>query len=134
MQTQIPMTEAAASPHCVVLVDDDLPLLRAMKFALETEGVAVAAFLSGEAALAAPAASYTCFVLDQRLPGMSGLDLLERYRARGETAPAVLITTNPSSVTRARAQAAGVEIIEKPLLDGALTRKVLELTAPAANA
>jgi DNA-binding response OmpR family regulator len=66
-------------------------------------------------------------VLDQRLPGLSGLDLLERYRARGETSPAILITTNPSAATRERARTAGVEIVEKPLLGQGLTRRVLEL-------
>jgi FixJ family two-component response regulator len=66
-------------------------------------------------------------VLDQKLPGMSGLDLLERLRAGGVTAPAVLITTHPSKETRARSRAAGVEIVEKPLLDDRLAEQIRRL-------
>lgn len=111
----------------IVVVDDDAALRAALSFALETEGLDVEAFESAEAVLAAAPAQHDCFVLDQRLPGMSGLDLLEQLRRRGETAPAVLITSNPGALTRARAMASGVDIVEKPLLEGMLTRKILSL-------
>lgn len=111
----------------ILVVDDDAALRAALSFALETEGLDVEAFESAEAALAAAPAQRDCFVLDQRLPGMSGLDLLEQLRRRGETAPAVLITSNPGALTRARAKASGVDIVEKPLLEGMLTRKILSL-------
>ncbi|MDX2274615.1 MAG: response regulator [Hyphomonadaceae bacterium] len=110
-----------------MIVDDDAGLLAALRFAFETEGMMVESYLSAEAALAAPAMAHDCVVLDQRLPGLSGLDLLERLRSRGETAPALLITSNPVATTRARAMAAGVEIVEKPLLQDVLTHRVRQL-------
>jgi FixJ family two-component response regulator len=119
----------AGSGGWVVVVDDDLALLAALRFALEAEGLRVAAFADAESALVGAPGQLSCFVLDHRLPGMSGLDLLEQLRSRGETAPAVLVTTNPAMATRSRARAAGVEIVEKPLLGNVLTRKVFSLLA-----
>lgn len=127
MQPPIGRADPQQTP-CVVIVDDDAALLEALTFALEAEGLSVAAYADAPSALAAPLAKHGCLVLDQKLPGITGLELLERFRARGETAPALLITTHPSADTRARAHAAGVEIMEKPLLGDALARKVLELT------
>ena len=40
------------------------------------------------------------------------------------TAPVLLMTTQPSAATQARAKAGGVEIVEKPLLGDTLTSKV----------
>ena len=111
----------------IMIVDDDAGLLAALRFAFEAEGLIVDAFSSAEAALGANLSPHNCLVVDQRLPGLSGLDLLERLRQRGETAPALLITSNPGAIVRARARAAGVEIVEKPLLQDVLTRRVLQL-------
>jgi len=120
---------AQSAPPSLAVVDDDPAVLQALTFAFETAGWHVAAFASAEAALSAPnAADWRCLILDQKLPGLSGLDLLERLRARAVVAPALLITTHPSAETRRRALAAGVEIVEKPLLDDALARKVGRVT------
>lgn len=119
--------DARAVPPSILVVDDDAGLLAALCFAFEMEGMAVEAYSSAEAALAAAPARHDCLIFDQRLPGVSGLELLERLRQRGETAPALLITSNPVAATRNRASAAGVEIVEKPLLQGVLVQKVRQL-------
>lgn len=111
----------------LMIVDDDAGLLAALRFAFETAGVSVDVYPSAEAALAAASKAHDCLVLDQRLPGLTGLDLLERLRSRGERAPAILITSNPVAAVRAKARAAGVEIVEKPLLQDALMTKVMQL-------
>jgi FixJ family two-component response regulator len=109
----------------VVVVEDDPAVLNSIAFALETEGFAVYAFPTGEAMMAVPSATgAACFVIDQKLPGLSGLDLCERLRGAGSAAPVLLITTQPSAATRARAMAGGVEIVEKPLLGDVLASKV----------
>lgn len=117
----------------LVLVDDDPALLHALSFAFETEGYNVRAFADAESLLA-DAESHDgslCLVLDQKLPGMSGLALLAALRARNVAAPAILITSNPTSALRREARAAGVEIVEKPLLDGILAGKVREAVGRA---
>lgn len=112
----------------LAVVDDDPAVRHALSFAFETAGIAVATFADAESALAAPwQRSWRCLVLDHKLPRMTGMDLLARLRTAGVTAPAILITTHPSRETRTLAIAAGVEIIEKPLLDNQLALKVREL-------
>lgn len=114
----------------LALVDDDQAVRHALSFAFETAGFDVVTFADAESAAKAPERrSWRCLVLDQNLPGMSGLELLARLRREGLAMPAVLITTHPSKDTVARARAAGVEIIEKPLLDDQLSRKVGSLVA-----
>lgn len=112
----------------VALVDDDPAVRHALSFAFETAGIPMVTFADAESALAATQQKdWRCLILDQKLPRMNGLDLLAHLRAAGVTAPSILITTHPSVATRARAGAAGVEIIEKPLLDNQLALKVLEI-------
>jgi two-component system response regulator FixJ len=115
-------------PPVLAVVDDDPAVRHALSFEFETAGISVVTFADPEAALASPRQhEWRCLILDQRLPRMTGLDLLARLRGTGLTAPAILITTHPSRETRARASSAGVEIIEKPLLDNQLALKVREL-------
>lgn len=122
------------SPAALALVDDDPAVRHSLAFAFETVGISVSAFSDAESALASPdRLAWRCLVLDQRLPGISGLELLDRLRAAGVRAPSILITTNPSRETQARARAAGVEIVEKPLLDNQLSKKVQALMAGAAG-
>lgn len=112
----------------LAVVDDDPAVRHALSFAFETAGISVVTFADAESALAAPwQQTWRCLILDHRLPRMTGLDLLVRLRAAGVAAPSILITTHPSRETRARAFAAGVDVIEKPLLDNQLALKVREL-------
>jgi FixJ family two-component response regulator len=122
------LSKARQNGMALVLVDDDPALLHALGFAFETEGYAVRAFADAESLLADPDAPHQslCLVLDQRLPGMSGLALLAALRAQNVAAPAIIITSNPPAAVRREARAAGVEIVEKPLLDGILAGKVRE--------
>jgi FixJ family two-component response regulator len=116
----------------LVLVDDDPAVLHALTFAFEIDGYAVSGFGSGEALLASDLPSDpVCYVLDEKLPGMSGLDLHAQLRSRGERAPVILITSNPSAYLRSRAAAAGIDLVEKPLLGSVLAGKVRALSAAA---
>ena len=112
----------------LLLVDDDPAVRASLQFSLELEGFAVAMFDSGEAvAAAADLDDPACLVLDYRLPGIDGLSLLDRLRARGLACPCVLITTHPSRSVRARATDAGAVLIEKPLLCDSLTAAIRRL-------
>jgi two-component system response regulator FixJ len=114
----------------LAIVDDDPAVRHALTFAFDAAGINVASFADAESTLrAAGARAWRCLVLDHNLPGMSGLDLLDRLRARGIEAPAILITTNPSIEMRTRAGRSGTEICEKPLLGDRLVERVRVLTA-----
>jgi DNA-binding NtrC family response regulator len=78
-----------------VLVADDEPGIRfVLREALEATGSFVIDVDSGDAALEALAAShFDVAFFDIRMPGPSGLDLLERARSLGPGAPAIVIIT-----------------------------------------
>jgi FixJ family two-component response regulator len=106
----------------VVLVIDDDPAVRAsLRFALEIEGFAVHVFATSDELLARetlPAAA--CLVVDYILPTMNGLELVAALRDRGVDSPAILITSDPPARLRREAAAAGLTLVEKPLLGNGL--------------
>lgn len=107
-------------PGLLILVDDDPAVLSALKFSLEVEGYNVRAYADPESLLAErDFPFFGCLILDYRLPGMNGLQLLRELRRRRVTLPAVLITT-PEPKVLAEAAAAGVPVVGKPLLSSAL--------------
>lgn len=130
---EAPLTQQKKDATALVLVDDDPALLNALSFAFGIEGYEVRSFGDAETLLSDASAQRdsVCLVLDQRLPGLSGLALLAALRAKGVSAPAILITSNPPPAVRRQAEAAGVEIVEKPLLDGVLAGKVRDAVARA---
>ena len=114
-----------ASTDPILIIDDDCALCSALKFALELEHYIVRTYASAAAVLGDTAMpSPCCLVIDYRLPGMNGLELLMRLRARGITAPAILITTSPGGAVREAAERTGTRIIEKPLLTNALSEAI----------
>src|SRR5262245_34437448 len=66
-------------PRSIVIVVDDDPAIRSsLKFSLEVEGFAVRTFACGTELLdSSDARLGQCFVIDQKMAGMTGLDLIE---------------------------------------------------------
>ena len=114
------------SPYRPVLliVDDDAAVLRSLAFMAGTRGYEVISCASAAEAMARLDASISCLILDQNLPDVQGVQLLQQIRAAGIEAPALLMTTDPPSALRNQAAAAGVAIVEKPLLDESLFQQV----------
>lgn len=101
----------------IAVVDDDDAVLNALDFALSAEGYRVRSFHTAKAMYeCADIDEAACLVIDQFLSDEPGLALLARLRARGDRAPAVLITTDPQRTTVLEAARLGVPIVEKPLL------------------
>jgi two-component system response regulator FixJ len=124
MQKAIP----GANSNAVVVVDDNYAVRNSLKFSLEVEGFPVRTFACGGDPLGSSLPHrYACLVVDQNLPGMSGLDLIARLRTRNISAPAILTTTNPSATLIERAKRAGVHIVEKPLLGNVLVDEIREI-------
>lgn len=123
---RVTATTVICTPRpAVILVDDDPAVTHAMQFSFDLEGLDVRSFRDGESLLAVDdLPDKGCLILDHNLPGMDGLALLDRLRAADIRLPAILITTNPRAALRNRAAAAGVPIIEKPLLTDALLTAV----------
>ena len=116
------------SAPLLLLVDDDPAVCASLQFSLELEGFTVKSFGSAETLMdQAELASPSCLVLDYRLPGVDGLSLLQALRARGESCPAIIITSNPTRNIRQRTTSAGAVLIEKPLLNNGLTAAIRSL-------
>ena len=115
------------------MVDDDAAVLDALTFALESEGFQVVACSDAASALEAPTASTVCLIVDHHLPDISGLELLTQLRARGACGAAILITTDPPSPLRLRAERMGVPVVEKPFLNHTLLKAIREQVAAAGS-
>ena len=84
---------------------------------LEDDGRVVESYASCEAFLDAfdPGKS-ACLLIDAYLPGMSGLELLEKLHDEGHRLPAIMITGNADVPMAVKAMKAGaLDFIEKPI-------------------
>jgi FixJ family two-component response regulator len=118
-------SSAPAAIRTIVLAEDDAALAEALQFALELEGFEVRAYETAEALLERPLPSAdTCLVLDQRLPGITGIAALTRLRRRGVELPAIIMTSDPSAAVRTMARQVHAAVVEKPLLGDALLAQI----------
>src|SRR5882724_2131417 len=107
-------------PSTVFIVDDEKNIRRTVRMVLEGEGFAVEEASSGEEALARlPDIGADVMLLDVQLPGMSGLEAIERMAKlkTSEPQPTVIMISGHATLADAvRATKAGAyEILEKPL-------------------
>jgi two-component system response regulator FixJ len=114
------VSKTLATTICVV--DDDPHVLLSLKFLLETEGFFVRTFPSGQLLLeSGPPKGIGCMIIDYKMPGMDGLDLVRELRVRNVHTPVVLITGYPNSGIEAKAAASGVRhVVLKPHIDESL--------------
>jgi two-component system, chemotaxis family, CheB/CheR fusion protein len=110
----------------VLVVDDDDGVRRAMRTLLQAAGYAVETYGSAEALLATERPDHACCLLiDNGLPGISGIELLETLRGRGDTIAAIIVTALAEPQLAARAARAGVaEFLEKPVAGDVLLASV----------
>ena len=116
----------ARNGRLVCIVDDDASLRRSLRNLLSSVGFPVQTFDSAEAFLdARPGDSIGCVVLDVRMAGMSGLDLLKHLMASGSRIPVIMLTAHADEDTRRRSLEAGaVAFLEKPVRSAALLEAV----------
>jgi FixJ family two-component response regulator len=118
---------ASANPAPLVyVVDDDSDVLGSLQFLLETDGFDVRTFRSAAALLNASATENAdCFVIDYKMPSMSGIDLANRLRNRHAGTPIILITGYPDESIQEKAAAAGIShVLLKPHLEDSLISRI----------
>ena len=100
----------------VMLVEDDADLRQATTETLEQAGFRVHAFEAALPALAALAPDFPGVILsDLRMPGLSGLDFLDRAREVAPEVPFILITAHGDVPAAIRAMRGGAhDFLEKP--------------------
>jgi FixJ family two-component response regulator len=93
----------------VVVIDDDLSVRRSLTRLLASAGYEVITCSSAEEFLGMSSVPRpACLVTDVRMPGMTGLDLLDVLRTREPGLPIILISgdADPGAVSHARAAGA----------------------------
>jgi two-component system response regulator MprA len=117
------------SQGAVLLVDDDAPILRMLERTLAAEGYAVAAVRDGGAALARVERSLPdLIVLDVAMPGLDGLAVTRRLRAKGLAVPILLLTARDAVEERVAGLDAGADdYLVKPFDVSELTARVRAL-------
>ena len=118
--------------HNILIVDDEAGIRQSLKGVLEDEGYKVATAESGESCLETlRRRSFDVVLLDIWLPGMDGLETLEKIR-EAEDGPEIIIISGHGTIeTAVRATKLGAyDFIEKPLS----LEKTLILVKNAADA
>jgi FixJ family two-component response regulator len=116
----------------IVLVEDDDGLRGALVSMLSVRGFTVHAFATGESARdTAPWDRAACLVADIRLPGISGLDLVQWLQSSGHQVPAIAMTAAPNQHARSLAKTLGVQaFLEKPVVGNVLVAAIQQAIAP----
>jgi DNA-binding NtrC family response regulator len=120
----------------VLVIDDDAVVGRSFDRVLSDKGYEVSTALSGEEALdTLENTEFDVVFTDIKMPGMDGLEVAERIKARCPWTPVVVITGYGTAENEARASVLGVSgFVHKPLtpeIIESVTLKALDETERA---
>ena len=119
----------------IFLVDDDAAVRDALCLYLEGTGFVVRTFASAESFLSAiDALGRGVLVLDQRMTGMSGLELQSELNERGVDMPTIFITGHGDVPMSVRAMKEGAtDFLEKPFRNSDLLASIEQVLAQDAE-
>lgn len=123
------MTPHAKLAAC--LVDDEAGLRNAFKLVLKSSGMAAVTYGSAEEFLANfDPKSLGCIVIDVRMPGMGGLELLATLRARNIFIPVIMATGHADVPLAVQAMRSGaMDVLEKPYREEDLLSRIRQAFA-----
>ncbi len=100
----------------IYVVDDDEAVRDSLRALLESRGFNVSTYDSAEAFLGAyRPGTQACAVVDLRMPGMDGLQLIERLKGDAAGLPIIMVTGHGDVPLAVRAMKAGAtDFVEKP--------------------
>ena len=118
----------------VALIDDERAVLDALQQYLARQGISASCFQAAKEFLAAldRREPFDCIVSDVRMPGMSGLDLMQHLNRRGMRRPVILITGHGDVDMAVGAIKNGAfDFIEKPFDEARLLASIRDGTERA---
>ncbi len=109
------------SDMAVHVVDDDVAVRKSLAFLLASEGLPVRLHETASSFLDdASNVESGCIVTDVRMPGIDGIELIRRLRARGIALPVIVMTGHADVPMAVEAMKEGaVDFLEKPFGDEA---------------
>jgi two-component system response regulator TtrR len=110
----------------VYIVDDEESIRDSIKWLLESLNIPSEAFSSAQEFLNLWNTAWEgCALLDVRMPGISGMELLEKLEARGNLMPVIIVTGHGDIAMAVRALKHGaLDFIQKPFNSQDLLDKV----------
>ncbi len=119
-------SDARQRPPAVFVVDDDEPVRDSTCALLEAHGMAVNAFASPNDLLGRAAfQDGDCLILDNHMPGMTGLELVDALRVRKIQIPVIMFTGRGDLAMKERARRAGVlMVLDKPVSEDHLLQAI----------
>ncbi len=111
----------------IALIDDDAAVLDSLRLYFSRHDVKAACFGTAEEFLTGleRAAQFDCVVSDVRMPGLSGLELVERLNKRNFTRPIILITGHGDiDMAVAAIKIGAFDFIEKPFDENRLLASI----------
>ncbi|HUS55579.1 MAG TPA: response regulator [Thermohalobaculum sp.] len=102
----------------VHVIDDDEAVRESLEALLRASGFETETYSSAEDFLNRTPSHHGCLLLDIKMPGMSGLDLLQHLIDKGRRSSAIVLTANPDERLRQRAHQLGVAaFLTKPVTE-----------------
>jgi DNA-binding NtrC family response regulator len=104
--------------HPILLVDDDIDMLRVLELTLRSRGISNLVILNDASAIhGLLAAKPVCLILlDLRMPGVQGFDLLQSIREQYPAVPVIMITGENDLETAVRCMRLGArDYLSKPV-------------------
>ena len=102
----------------VLIAEDEPAMLEVLSTVLRERGYQVATVRSGtelnDVLSESPATRFDLIVSDVRMPGPSGLDVIDRLREAGDVTPVVVVTAFPQDDVLERARGLEVRLLAKP--------------------
>jgi len=112
--------------NMIHIVDDDIAIRNSLSLLMKSEAMQSQAYESAEDFLNNYKHTKSeCLLLDIRMPGMSGLELLEELKKRELHIPVIFITGHGDVAMAVQAMRAGAtDFIEKPFISNYLIQRV----------
>jgi two-component system response regulator FixJ len=123
------------APQTVYVIDDEDTVREGLRTLLSSVHLPVETCSTAQQFLDAYDSSRGgCVVLDIRMPGMSGLELLEQFPSRGIHLPVIVITGYGEVTTAVRAMKAGaIDFFQKPFSFQELLERIQQALAREAE-
>lgn len=137
-QVSMPLPRREFAPSelqkAVCVVDDDELVAESLQTLLETFGFNVQSYTSGAEFLADERGRLAgCLLIDQHMPGISGLDVVDSLRKQGILIPTILISGRLDGGVRRRAARLVIrELLDKPVAADRLVELIRTMLADVA--